>query len=158
MYGAISPSSNYTAATVDSGNGPKQMPALKRLKARSKFGGGSVMLWGCFSTAGVGNLTKIDGTMNASYFVDILADNLPESIQDLHGQNHVVFQQDNDPKHSAKITKALLAEQKNIEVMEWPAQSPDLTQSSICGMSVGASCAQKFPLSDHRGPLGGDSS
>ena len=105
---------------------PKSMPAHKRpTQGTVKFGGGSIMVWGCFSTAGVGNLTKIDGTMDASYYVDILADNLPESIEDLHGQNHVIFQQDNDPKHSAKLTKAFLAEQ-NIEVMKWPAQSPDL--------------------------------
>ena len=43
----------------------------------------------------------------------------------LLSDKHIVFQPDNDPKHSANITKAILAEE-NIEVMEWPAQSPDL--------------------------------
>jgi transposase len=105
---------------------PKNMPAHKRpTQGTVKFGGGSVMVWGCFSTAGVGNLTTIEGTMDANYYIDILADNLRESIDDLHGQNRVVFQQDNDPKHNANITKAFLANE-NVEVMSWPAQSPDL--------------------------------
>ncbi|KAI4895445.1 hypothetical protein NFI96_018729 [Prochilodus magdalenae] len=36
-----------------------------------------------------------------------------------------VFQHDNDPKHTARITKAWLRK-KHIKVLEWPSQSPDL--------------------------------
>uniref|UniRef100_A0A8C6TM61 Tc1-like transposase DDE domain-containing protein n=1 Tax=Neogobius melanostomus TaxID=47308 RepID=A0A8C6TM61_9GOBI len=36
-----------------------------------------------------------------------------------------VFQHDNDPKHTARITKEWLCK-KHIKVLAWPSQSPDL--------------------------------
>ena len=38
-----------------------------------KFGGGSVMVWACFSYYGVGQLTFIDGIMDAQGYVSILS-------------------------------------------------------------------------------------
>ena len=37
----------------------------------------------------------------------------------------VVFQHDNDPKHTSKATKEYLMNQE-LEILPWPAQSPDL--------------------------------
>ncbi len=37
-----------------------------------KHGGGSVMVWGCISAAGTGELQFIEGTMNANMYCNIL--------------------------------------------------------------------------------------
>lgn len=39
--------------------------------------------------------------------------------------DNVIFQQDNDPKHTSGVVQKYLANKK-IDVMKWPAQSPDL--------------------------------
>jgi transposase len=91
-----------------------------------KYGGGHVMLWGCFGWDGVGYACKIDGNMDADLYVSILEDELQESLN-YWGKNPqgVVFQQDNDPKHTSKKAKAWLKDH-GFEVMVWPPQSPDL--------------------------------
>ena len=38
-----------------------------------KFGGGSLMLWGCFAASGPEALVKINGIMNSTKYQDILA-------------------------------------------------------------------------------------
>ena len=83
------------------------------------------MLWGCFSAAGTGKLVKIEGKMNAAMYRDILDENLLQSALDLKLGRRFIFQQDNDPKHSAKVTKKWL-QGNSVNVLEWPSQSPDL--------------------------------
>ena len=59
------------------------------------------MLWGCFGWDGVGYSCKIDGRIDANLYVSILEDELQLSLQDWGKEvEEVVFQQDNDPKHT----------------------------------------------------------
>ena len=67
-----------------------------------KRGGGSIMLWGCFSAEGTGRLVRIEGKMNGAKYGEILDENLLQSAQDLRLGQRFSFQQDNDPKHRAK--------------------------------------------------------
>jgi hypothetical protein len=66
------------------------------------WGGGSIILW--FSVAGTGRSVKIEETMYGAKYRNILAENLLQSAYDLRLGWIFSFQQDNDPKHTAKAT------------------------------------------------------
>lgn len=91
-----------------------------------KFGGGSLMFWGCFGWKGTGHSCKIEGKMDANLYVEIIEEELKNSIFNWDfSVDDITFQQDNDPKHTSKKAKQCFKENR-IEVMEWPPQSPDL--------------------------------
>lgn len=91
-----------------------------------KHGGGSLMLWGCFTSAGVGYACRIDGGMDAELYQSILQDDLLGTVEWFAlERNEIYFQHDNDPKHTARSTKQWLSDNE-IRVLDWPAQSPDL--------------------------------
>jgi len=90
-----------------------------------KHGGGSIMLWGCFSASGPGNLVKVDGIMKKEQYIKILEENIKQSAEKLHLGEHWTYQQDNDPKHTAKSVKKWFRD-NDVDVLEWPSQSPDL--------------------------------
>ncbi|KAK3562641.1 hypothetical protein QTP86_003380 [Hemibagrus guttatus] len=90
-----------------------------------KHGGGNLMFWGCFSAGGPGNLITVNGSMKKEQYIKILNNNIRQSAEKLGLGQQWTFQHDNDPKHTAKVVKKRLAD-KNINVLQWPSQSPDL--------------------------------
>lgn len=90
-----------------------------------KSGQASIMVWGCCSAAGVGRLHHIDTKMNSQTFIEVLEQNLQASRRSLRLPRDWLFMQDNDPKHTSKLTRAWLQSQ-GVEMLRWPANSPDL--------------------------------
>uniref|UniRef100_A0A1B0DQ35 Tc1-like transposase DDE domain-containing protein n=1 Tax=Phlebotomus papatasi TaxID=29031 RepID=A0A1B0DQ35_PHLPP len=91
-----------------------------------KFGGGSLMMWGCMTYNGVGFACQIVGRMNAEAYVNILDNNfIPTLDSFMLDCSDIIFQQDNNPKCTSRLAKSWFDE-NSIEVLEWPAQSPDL--------------------------------
>jgi hypothetical protein len=69
-----------------------------------KHGVGGIMLWGCFSSSGTGKLVRIEGMMDGAIQRKMIEGNLFQSYRDLRLEQRFTFQQDNDPKHTAKAT------------------------------------------------------
>ncbi|GFX53515.1 transposable element Tcb1 transposase [Trichonephila clavipes] len=77
------------------------------------------------SAGGVGELAFIDGIMDKHVYLGILKDNLEKSASKLGLRSGFIFQQDNDPKHTAKIVQLYLLYHCRKQ-LHTPAQSPDL--------------------------------
>ena len=78
-----------------------------------KHGSGSIMAWGCFSSSGTGTLHIIEGTMGNAVYCEILKENMLSSVKSLKLPRGWIFQQDNDPKHTAVKTKEWLRAKKD---------------------------------------------
>jgi len=83
---------------------------------------------GSFAATGVGDLFRVKGIMRKENYREILKHHLVPSGVRLLGRGYI-FQQDNDPKHTAKIIKLYFVGKTTdgtLILLEWPSQSPDL--------------------------------
>lgn len=105
---------------------PEQKYNIECLNPTVKKSDG-IMVWGCFTKNKMGPLILIDGTLNAEKYIKILGQYLIPFINELKNNNNeeFIFQEDNAPCHTA-ITAKTWKTKNNINVLPWPAQSPDL--------------------------------
>ncbi|KAF2886114.1 hypothetical protein ILUMI_20059 [Ignelater luminosus] len=86
---------------------------------------GGLMLWGSMAWEGCGELEFIEGIMTKEGYLHILDTKLFQCANKLNFGTEFIFQQDRDSKHTAKVVQEWFSS-NGIEVLEWPAQSPDL--------------------------------
>ncbi|GFV52135.1 transposase domain containing protein [Trichonephila clavipes] len=66
-------------------------------------GGGSIMLWRTFSWVLLRPVVVVEQTMNATGYLNIIADQLHPYMTSVSPAGNGMFQQDNAPCHKAKI-------------------------------------------------------
>ena len=110
---------------------PSNVLMERQVQPTQKYDGGCIMVWGCFTWAGVGKLALVRGRMDSQQYIEILEQNLLPTMDaymllpDAPKKEDLIFQQDNDSKHRSKLTKQWF-DDKNLRPMDWPACSPDL--------------------------------
>lgn len=82
-----------------------------------------IRFWSFMSSDYVGELHFINGIMNAEDYVKILNENMSCSFKRL--EKRLMFQHDNDKKHSVKKKRQFLKSSK-INLLEWAIMSADL--------------------------------
>jgi transposase len=99
----------------------------KNVNKTVKHGGGKIQVWGIFSWWGAGPLHRINGIMDGEKYRQILIHHMAPYCKDLKEKtgNEIIFQQDNDPKHTCNKVKRYLSNKK-MEVLDWISQSPDI--------------------------------
>ena len=90
------------------------------------LGGPSVMVWGAINARFRSELVVINGNLTAQGYVNqVLQPTLLPLLDQHGGRNQLVFQHDNATPHSARFTRQFL-QGNGVNVMPWPAMSPDM--------------------------------
>ena len=100
----------------------------KLVRPTLKYHGRNIMIWGSMTYKGVGTVHVLRERMTALVYIGILEANLLPVLRTIgfyRDGTFPIFQQDNDPKHTARATMKWFREHQ-IRLLSWPAQSPDL--------------------------------
>ncbi|GFX09605.1 transposable element Tcb1 transposase [Trichonephila clavipes] len=88
---------------------------------------GSIMLWETFSWASLGPMVVVEQTMNATGYLNIIADQLHPYMACVFPAGNGMFQQDNAPCQKAIIVLEWFHDHDaEFQLMSWPHNSPDL--------------------------------
>ena len=129
MNGTSSKKVAFTDESRFNLDGPDSQMSWQHSKNRMKRprrqqGGGGIMILGMLMLSGQLNCYEVQGIINSAKYIKLLSDfALPLISYELG--NDWLPQQDNAPAHTSAATQLFL-EAKLVELLGWPALSPDL--------------------------------
>ena len=110
------------------------------------------MVWGSFAGGKVGDLHRIVGILNQKGYHSILQRHALPSGKRLVGKGFIM-QPDNNLKHSSHYCQNYLKKkekEKELKIMTWPPQSPDLNPIELVWAEMDRRVKAKQPTSaDH---------
>lgn len=77
----------------------------KNTRATVKHGGGSVIVWGCMSSARVKNLKIYDGKLDILKYLNMSIENDKHNAEKLGVKDKFSYYKDNDTKHKPEVCK-----------------------------------------------------
>ncbi|UYV68766.1 hypothetical protein LAZ67_6000748 [Cordylochernes scorpioides] len=80
-----------------------------------------IMVWGAIAYDSRSPLLRIQGTMTAQRYVDVLR---PVTLPYLQGVPNALYQQDNARPHTARISQQAL---QDVQMLPWPPYSPEIS-------------------------------
>ncbi|GFW92486.1 transposable element Tc1 transposase [Trichonephila clavipes] len=90
-----------------------------------KFGGGSIMVEGCFSWFGLSPLLLVIGNMNSEIYGDILDNAALLNLWQCFGEGPFLLQQDNCSIYTSRLSQTW-SDEMGVQKLDCPFQSPDL--------------------------------
>ena len=107
-------------------------------------GGGSVHVWGGISKFHKTRLVVFDRNINANTYILNVLQPVVVPFMRQHFRGRGQFQQDNAPAHNVRLTTNFL-QRNNINVMNWPAKSPDMSPIENLWDELGRRVYQRRP-------------
>ncbi len=151
FYGVMNHTSRLEGLMGESGFGKYQenVTLPDCIEPTVKFGGGGIMVLGCFSGISLGHFVPVEGNLNASAYQDILghcyASNFGRNRlgKDFYSSMTVA------PVHNAMSKKTGLDELDGVEELDWAAQSPDFNPANTFGMNWTEFCEPGLLIQHH---------
>ena len=93
------------------------------------------MVWAAISIVGVGPIVRLDGRVTADRYLEMLQQQISTHYPSTFQPNGLIYQHDNAPIHRAQTVTNWIAVRR-MNILDWPAQSPDLNLIENCWSHV----------------------